>query len=197
MSTVAKGNAFENRVFAVLTDELNDDRLGLSPKLASAFQKKGYYSRDRDSDIIVDISIEVWLPNADQWSLLWVCECKDYSGAIPIDDVEEFKAKLDQIAGANKKGVMAVTGALQQGALKYARANGIGIVRLLPTDQVVHLLYLMTSATMDEADRLNGSEFYRALTIPGFVGKNRSFYAEGQGYIFGSWHPMPREMLSA
>ena len=197
MSTVAKGNAFENRVFTAITDELNGDRLGLSPTSASAFQKKGYYSRDRDSDIIVDISIEVWLPNADQWSLLWVCECKDYSGAIPVDDVEEFKAKLDQIAGANKKGVMAVTGALQQGALKYARANGIGIVRLLPDDQVEHLLYMMTSATMEESNRLNGSEFYKALTIPGFVGKNRSFYAEGEGYIFGNWRPMLKEMLCA
>lgn len=93
MSAVAKGNAFENRVFTAITDELNGDRLGLSPKLASLFQKKGYYSRDRDSDIIVDISIEVWLPNADQWSLLWVCECKDYSSAIPVDDVEEIQGK--------------------------------------------------------------------------------------------------------
>lgn len=197
MSTVAKGNAFEDRVFAAISTELSSDRLGLSPTLASAFQKKGYYSRDRDSDIIVDISIEVWLPKADRWSLLWVCECKDYSGAIPVDDVEEFKAKLDQIAGANKKGVMAVTGALQQGALKYARANGIGVVRLLPNDQVQHLMYLITSATMEELLRLNSSEFYRALTVPGFVGKDRNFYAEGQGYIFGSWHPMLKEMLRA
>ncbi|OUE37725.1 hypothetical protein BZY95_20355 [Billgrantia desiderata SP1] len=197
MSSVAKGNAFENRVFAAITNELNNERLGLSPKSASAFQKKGYYSRDRESDIIVDISIEIWLPNADRWSMLWVCECKDYGSAIPVDDVEEFKSKLDQIAGANKKGVMAVTGALQQSALKYARANGIGIVRLLPSDQVQHLIYMMTSAVMEESIRLNPNEFYRALTVPGFIGKNRDFYAEGQGYIFGSWHPMLKEMLYA
>ncbi len=197
MSSVAKGNAFENRVFAAITNELNNGRLGLASKSSFAFQKKGYYSRDRDSDIVVDISIEVWLPNADRWSILWVCECKDYGSAVPVDDVEEFKAKLDQIAGANKKGVMAVTGALQQGALKYARANGIGIVRLLPIDQVEHLIYYMTSATMNESSRLNPNEFYRALTVPGFVGKNRDFYAEGQGYIFGSWYPMLKEMLFA
>lgn len=197
MSSVAKGNAFENRVFGAITNELNNERLGLSSRSASAFQKKGYYSRDRDSDIIVDISIEIWLPNADRWSMLWVCECKDYGSNIPVDDVEEFKAKLDQIAGANKKGVMAVTGALQQGALKYARANGIGIVRLLPSDQVEHLVYFMTSATMEESSRLNPNEFYRALTNSGFIGKNRDFYAEGQGYIFGSWHPLLKEMLHA
>lgn len=197
MSSVAKGNAFESRVFTAITNELNNERLGLSPKSASAFQKKGYYSRDRDSDIIVDISIEIWLPNADHWSILWVCECKDYGSAIPVDDVEEFKAKLDQIAGANKKGVIAVTGALQQGALNYARANGIGIVRLLPSDQVEYLSYMMTSAAIQESGRLDSSEFYRALTIPGFIGKNRDFYAEDLGYIFSGWHPMLKEMLSA
>jgi hypothetical protein len=195
VNTVAKGNAFEDRVFGAVTEELHSDRLGLSPSLAQAFQKKGYYSRDRDSDIVVDISIEVWLPNADRWSLLWVCECKDYSGSVPVDDVEEFKAKLDQIAGANKKGVMAISGALQQGALKYARANGIGVVRLLPDDQVEHLLYMMTSASTGEMSRLNSSEFLRALTVPNFVGKNRSFYAEGEDYIFGSWYSMLKGML--
>ena len=34
MNSVAKGNAFEDRVFAALTSELNDDKLGLSPNLA-------------------------------------------------------------------------------------------------------------------------------------------------------------------
>ncbi len=196
MSSTARGNAFEDRVYGAVKTELQGDRLGLSPKLASTFKKKGYYSRDRDDEIIVDISVEVWLPNADRWSLLWVCECKDYSGSIPVDDVEEFKAKLDQIAGANKKGVMAVSGALQQGALKYARANGIGIVRLLPTDQVVHVLYHMTKAMLSERERLNSNEFSSALTQPGFTGVNRDFYAASDGYIFGNWYSLLKAGLS-
>lgn len=40
----------------------------------------------------------------------WVCERKDYGRSIPVDDIEEFEAKLDQIAGADKKGVIAATG---------------------------------------------------------------------------------------
>ena len=163
MSSVAKGNAFEDRVFEAVKRELADDRLGMSPTLARPFKKKGYYSKDRDSDITVDVSIEVWLPGADQWSMVWVCECKDYSGAIPVDDVEEFKAKLDQISGANRKGVMAVTGALQQSALKYAGANGIGIVRLLPDGQVRHVLYQITTAMLNETPRMDPAEFSRAL----------------------------------
>jgi hypothetical protein len=79
---VAKGTAFEDRVFAALDQQLRDDDLRLSPKSAQIFKKKGYYSRDRDDEIVVDISIEVWLPKADRWSLLLVCECKDYRGAV-------------------------------------------------------------------------------------------------------------------
>ena len=187
MSTVAKGTAFENRVFAAVQAELTADRLGLSPALARPYVRKAYYSRDRDADIITDVSIEVWIPSADSWSILWVCECKDYSGSVPVDDVEEFKAKLDQIAGANKKGVMAVSGALQGSALRYARANGIGVIRLLPDDQVEHVLYKMTAASLASMSRLNPTEFNLALMRPSFVGRNRGFYAAADGYIFGSW----------
>ena len=196
MTTVSKGNAFEDRVFQAIKGELDGDRLGLSPKLAKQFKKKGYYSRDRDNEIIVDVSIEVWIPDADQWSLLWVCECKDYSGSIPVDDVEEFKSKLDQIAGANKKGVMAVTGALQNGALKYARSNGIGVIRLLPDDQVRHILYAMTTEMMEKGFRLDPNEFYNALTQPGFTGHNRCFYSEYGKYIFGDWFSLLKNALS-
>jgi hypothetical protein len=195
MTSTARGNAFEDRAFEAIKRELKDDRLGLSPALASPFKKKGYFSRDRAAEIVVDLSIEVWLPSADRWSLLWVCECKDYTGAIPVDDVEEFKAKLDQIAGANKKGMMIVSGALQQGALNYARSNGIGVVRLLPDAQVEHVLYHMTTSMLSEPKRLNSSEFTRALTQPAFVGRNRDFYAASGGYIFGDWRSLLKTYL--
>ena len=187
MSTVAKGTAFENRVAAAIEAELGADRLGLSPASARSYRRKAYYSRDRGADIITDFSIEVWLPSADTWSILWVCECKDYSGSVPVDDVEEFKAKLDQIAGANKKGVLAVSGGLQASALRYARSNGIGVIRLLPNDQVEHLIYMMTATTLASESRLSPAEFNSALTQPCFVGRNRDFYAAADGYIFGSW----------
>ena len=144
MSSVKKGNAFESRVSRAIKIELDAARLGISADHSQLYEKKGYYSRDRDDDIIVDISIEIWLPGADRWSMLWAFECKDYASAIPVDDVEEFKAKLDQIAGVNKKGIMVVSGALQKGALTYARSNGIAVIRLLPDDQIRHIFYQMT-----------------------------------------------------
>ena len=80
------------------------------------------------SDIILDITIELTLRFAPTWSVLWVCECKHYTKAIPVDDLEEFKAKLDKIAGKNVKGTLAISGNLQASALKYAISNGIEII---------------------------------------------------------------------
>jgi len=194
MNTVSRGNQFEDRVFSALCSEVNAERLGILPRQCALFQKKGYFSRDRDSDIILDISIEVTIPGATTWSLLWVCECKDYSGSIPVDNVEEFKAKLDQIAGKNVKGLLAITGALQSGASAYARAHGIGVVRILPSNQVDWVLHLKTVHSLEGG--LDASEFNRALTSPGYRSKNRNFFGRSDGYIFDNWRGLLSKALA-
>lgn len=78
---------------------------------------------------------------------LWICECKDYTHAVPVDDVEEFKAKLDQIAGKNVKGLFATTAGLQRSALAYARAHGMGVLRF----QRGRMQWVMRSAVVREA----------------------------------------------
>lgn len=188
MSSVAKGNKFEDEVFSAISAELTEGHLGLVDRHCKLFQKKGYYSRDRDSEIIVDISIEVWLPGASIWSMLWVCECKDYSGSLPVDDVEEFKSKLDQITGKNVKGLMAVTGALQRGALNFARSNGIGVVRVLPNEQISWVMYHMTLEMLSRG--LNAQQFDQAFTVPRFKAENQSFFGNSDGYIFDSWRSL-------
>jgi hypothetical protein len=195
MSSVVKGNKFEDEVFSAICSEVAEGRLGLMERNCQLFQKKGYYSRDRDSQIIVDISIEVWLHDASAWSMLWVCECKDYSGSLPVDDVEEFKAKLDQITGKNVKGLIAVTGALQRGALNFARSNGIGIVRIVPDEQISWVMYHMTADMLSRG--LNARQFDQAFTEPRFTAENQSFYGNAEGYIFDSWRGLLRTALAS
>ena len=193
MNTVERGDRFEDRVYQALVDELKDDSLGLSPSAAKIFRKKGSFSRDRDSEVVVDISIEVWPPGASNYSLLWICECKDYSHPIPVDDVEEFKAKLDQIAGKNVKGVLATSNSLQRGALNYAQSNGIGVVRILPDDQVRWISRLLT---MDSPSRRAAAQgFLSALTHEGHVGENQSFSGVFQGYCIDSWYRLLQRSL--
>ncbi|UJB19194.1 MULTISPECIES: restriction endonuclease [Lysobacter] len=193
MSTAAKGTAFEDRVHAALAKELANGRLGLNPSTATLHKQKGYYSRDRESHIVLDVSIEVWLPSAPNWSMLWACECKDYSKSIPVDDIEEFKAKLDQISGANRKGVIATTSSLQSSALKYATAQGIGVVRLLPSNQVEHVLYQMSAGSYP--DRLTNQMVLNALLVQHFKGRNNAFFGAVGNRIHDSWGSVLREDL--
>jgi hypothetical protein len=190
LSAVAKGDAFENRVFESLRKLVESGDLGLNPDCCRLFQKKGYYSRDRGSDIIVDISIEVWLPNADRWSMLWVCECKDYKKPVPVDDVEEFKAKLNQIAGLNVKGLFTTSSAFQSGALNFSRSNGIGLLRLLPNDQIDTIMYFMTPEIIRREEVLQRVEYKRALVTQNHRTKGNGFYSIYDGYVYHSWRSL-------
>ncbi|MGN6637397.1 MAG: hypothetical protein ACTHJ8_00685 [Mucilaginibacter sp.] len=88
MNTVKKGSLFENRSYEILKAAIFDKRLGLDPDCCKIYQQKGYYSKDREADIIFDLSIEVWPPNASRCHFLYLIECKDYNGTVPPGDIE-------------------------------------------------------------------------------------------------------------
>ncbi len=188
MST-AKGDAFENRAYAALAGELQTERLCVSPKSAKIFRKKAYHSRDRGASIIADISIEVFLPTRERPSLVWVFECKDYRGSVPVDDVEEFHAKLQQIGEDNTKGTFVTSGAFQRSALNYARSKAIGVIRLLPDDQVQVLSEMISFDSAERSRKVDWAEFDRALTDPQHRSR-RPFFGWGDGYLFTGWGAM-------
>lgn len=189
MSTTTKGGEFEQRVYDALADELRNERLCASPKSAKIFRKKAYHSRDRGSDIITDVSIEAFLPTRDRPSWVWIFECKDYAGSIPVDDVEEFHAKLQQIGEDNTKGTFVTTGGLQRSAFAFARSKGIGVIRLLPANQIIYLLERMTMDSGAGALQIDWSEFSAALTNPEHRSK-RQFFAAHSDCWFSSWYAM-------
>jgi Zn-dependent peptidase ImmA (M78 family) len=64
--------------------------------------------------------------------MIWLIECKDYSGSVPVDDVEEFRQKIMQVADLNCKGVIMTTGQLQSGARNTARNSGMMFIQVTP-----------------------------------------------------------------
>lgn len=80
MNTVRTGNRFEAHVLELLREELEAGGLALDPKCSSILPKPKYFSRDRRSDIIFDISIEVRMPGATQYSF------RELGGSQPGDD---------------------------------------------------------------------------------------------------------------
>src|SRR3989338_851740 len=195
MSTTAKGDAFEQRVYDALAEELRNERLCASPRNAKIFKKKAYYSRDRGASIFTDVSIELFLPGRERPSLVWNFECKHYASTIPVDDIEEFHAKLQQIREDNTKGTFVTSGALQRSALAYAQSKGIGVIRLLPDDQVVIVMELLTIRSLEEASEVDWSEFLSAVTTPQHR-SSRAFFAAQDGYWFPNWYSLLSHELS-
>lgn len=133
MNTVKIGDKFEDRCFNVIKEAISKKELGLDPNSLKIFQKKGYYSKDRESKIIFDLSIEVWPKSADRYTMLLLIECKGYnSKGVPVDDVEEFYTKINQVAGANLKGIMISETSFQSGGLNFGKNKGFMMIELNP-----------------------------------------------------------------
>jgi hypothetical protein len=133
-SSTTKGSTFEKRVHNYLAAEIAANHFWAKKGNCRLYWKKGYHSRDRNSKITFDIAIELYLPQANEYSCVVLVECKDYSGSIPVDDIEEFFAKVQQVGAANAKAVFASTGAFQKGAREFARSKGIGLIRSFGPD---------------------------------------------------------------
>jgi len=128
-STTEKGNALERHIRDLFQAEIDADRFWVKRQNCKVFLKKGYFSKDRGTEIIFDVSIEVYLPGAREYSSLVLIECKNYGHRVPVDDAEEFFAKVQQVAAANAKAVIASTASFQSGARQFAKSKGMGLIR--------------------------------------------------------------------
>lgn len=133
MNTIELGDSFENRSYELIERAILDDKLGISPKHAKLFKKKRYPSILRENGIIVDLSIEIWPPDAIRYSILYIIECKNYSTKnVPVDDIEEFLSKLQQISGMGffVKGVFITNSSFQSGTLEVGKKAGLMMIEV-------------------------------------------------------------------
>jgi hypothetical protein len=136
VNTTKKGDILESQIFTLLKREIVKGHFFVKPDCCRIFSKKGYYSRDREKDIIFDLSLEIYLPGQSQYSILILIECKNYNHPVPPDDAEEFFAKIQQISGANVKGIIASTNSFQEGTVRYSKSKGIGLLRYYAKDKI-------------------------------------------------------------
>ncbi|MGV6958459.1 hypothetical protein [Pseudomonas chlororaphis] len=187
LSTYAKGDRFEEQVFDFLTREIDEGRFYFfRSDCCKTFRKKSYYSRDREDFIIFDIAVEVFLPGFDKPSLLVLIECKNYSGTVPVGDIEEFGSKISQVAGFNAKGIFASASAFQSGTLNIARNKGFSLLRYFDQSEFRWELprALLTGARSARARKR--AEIEHALTQPAFRPTVYSAYAvTPSGYTDG------------
>ena len=144
---MGEGDAYELEAAKAIEAELAQGNLGLDPANVRVRRKPSYFSRDRKREIVFDISIEVFSKGASEPYWVWVLECKDYGHSVPVDDAEEFHAKLEQIGADRTKGTMITPVGFERGTVEYARSKGIGLWRYIPPGSVVHLMEDSRGAT--------------------------------------------------
>jgi Zn-dependent peptidase ImmA (M78 family) len=171
------GNQFEQKIFHYLDQEIKSGRFLFKPECCRIFRKKGYYSKDRGKEITFDIAVEVYLPGSSEYSVLIVIECKNYKHSVPVDDAEEFFAKLQQVSGANVKGIIAATREFQAGAYSYCRSKGIGLFRYFDETQVKWVLK-RSASTLGASDLGIGepSQIHEALIRPAYTSERYSLF---------------------
>ena len=149
MNTVAKGDKLEAEVFRLFERIIDAGEFWAKKEFCRLKPKARYFSRTRETEIEFDLSVEVWLPGADRASLICPIECKNYSHSVPVNDVEEFVSKCEQVEA--RKGVIVSRGAFQKGAQTYAKNKAFGLIRYLADETHKWILHRSTAANVVSA----------------------------------------------
>jgi Zn-dependent peptidase ImmA (M78 family) len=164
MNTVQVGDSLEQKIFNLLSKEINEGRFFGNSSCCKIFRKKGYYSAAREKNIIFDVSIEFYLPNASNYSMLILVECKNYTHPVPVDDIEEFWAKAEQVGQCNTKAVLATNASLQSSAYNVAKSKGMGYLRYFGESEHKWELYRSPSASALSSSVENSDAIFAGLT---------------------------------
>lgn len=177
------GESFEEEVYGLISKIVKENRFMVSFPNVRILRKPRYYSKDRGTEIEFDISVEKYLGNPDENknmrpSIIIIVECKDYSNSIPVDDVEEFHAKLQQVGADNTKGMMITKkGCFQRSALTYASTMGIALARIIPPNQVEFVLFECLRSSYQVSEREKIERRNRPLIEKDYVSFNQNFYS--------------------
>ena len=181
------GVSFEEKVYELIFEITKKDRFMVSFPNVKIRRKPRYYSKDRDAEIEFDVSVEKYLGNPDENenmrpSIIVIIECKDYANSIPVDDVEEFHAKLQQIGADNTKGMMITQkGCFQRSALTYAESKGIALARILPNDQI-HFAVFSILGNYEETESERKERIIRPLVKKDYIAYNNDFFSLAGDY---------------
>jgi Zn-dependent peptidase ImmA (M78 family) len=168
MTSVQTGNQLEDAIHALLRTEIDAGRFFAKKSSCKLYKRKGYYSEDRKAKIIFDVSIEIYLPGAHEYSVLVLIECKNYTHTVPVNDVEEFYSKVQQVGAANSKAILASTAAFQSGTREFAKSTKMGLLRYFDAEHFKWELHRSPSASARGVNLEAESSVVEGLSQPAF-----------------------------
>lgn len=129
MNTTLKGDKFEELAVDLVHKLIEEEELLINMKYIRPYKKKKYKSLSRDGYVEFDYVIELWSPNAERYSVAYFIECKDYKNRVGVSQLKKFHNDIQEVSGANAKGILITRSLLQDGAKTYAEANGFMVVQ--------------------------------------------------------------------
>lgn len=109
-------------------------------------------------------------------------ECKNYNHPVPVDDVEEFYSKIQQVSGANVKGIIASTNSFQEGAVAFSKSKGIGLLRYYDKSQIKWELTRSPSALVSFSHAANEWQTaYKGITDASYESRYFDCYCYSEG----------------
>jgi Zn-dependent peptidase ImmA (M78 family) len=179
MNTKDAGDSFELEIYNFFREEIENDRLGIDKNKCKIYRQKGYYSKDRESEIIFDVVIECYLSDAKEYSFLILIECKNYSHAVPVKVVEQFFSKVQQVAGAANKAILASTAHFQSGACSFAKTKHIGLLRYFAEHDFKWELHRSSSLSMRSIN-INEESYIKEALLNEVFNAAHKFYFQSQ-----------------
>lgn len=89
--------------------------------------------------------LKIWLTE-----LLVLVECKQYAKRVGVDDLLEFRSRLDDLRA--HKGVFVTSSGYQSGALEFARANRISLL-IVDATKTLSVMYQLSFPAIEEKCR--------------------------------------------
>ena len=187
MNTTEKGDNFEDKVLTLLMEEIESFNTFINPKNhMKVFKKKKYYSRFRKNDIEFDIAIEVYqdekIPN---YSSLILIECKDYKGAVGVDQVNKFLQDVRDLSEGNfsynLKPIMAISSNLAKSAFNVALERNVGLIKINESDRLKWVLNRsFEKYGINQA--LSSKDIFVHSDQPNYYNSNWFFYSENRWF---------------
>jgi len=182
MDTKKKGDELENDIYELFSQEIANDRFLAKKEQCQVFKQKGYYSRDRGTDILFDVSIEITFPNQESYSILILIECKNYNekNIVSAGAVEEFYAKAQQVGGCGVKGIFVTTSSFQSSAISFAESKKIGLIRYYKKECLDWVLTRSPSSMVSSFSRMTEwTNAYQGINLQ----NHESRYFDCYGFV--------------
>ncbi|MEG2299733.1 MAG: ImmA/IrrE family metallo-endopeptidase [Acinetobacter sp.] len=135
-----KGLIYENFAFNYFSALIEQHFFGFSPDQCRLTQQKPFFSKDREKNIFFDLVLEIFLPHQTEPFLIFVIECKNYNHKVPVDDIEEFASKIDQIRFQKISPICITTVGFQSGGLTFAKNRGITLWKVVQSSTIPDII---------------------------------------------------------